>query len=130
MTAVTTGAATATKQAGGTATATEAPQETAEPAEDSGDRLAGPCSLVTPAEISEIAGEEYGEGELDRDDCTYDSPTGRTVSVTLEDHSGQAGSSFQDTLDIFDATEIDGVGERALWIDQFGELNVPSTDRS
>lgn len=115
---------TATEQSGGGATATREAQATAEATEDSGDRLADPCSLVTPAEISEIAGEEYGDGELNSDDCTYNSPTNRTVTVSVEEHVGQAESVFENTVESFDLDETENIGERAAWNDQFGELDV------
>ena len=121
-------AATATKQAGGNATATIKPEATAEPTDDSsGDRLADSCSLVTFAEISEIAGEEYGEGELNSANCTYSSPTNRTVNVTLADEPGLAEASFESFLadDNFGTPEeIDSVGERAAWVDSLGQLVV------
>lgn len=121
-------ASTATKQAEGNATATKRPEATAKPTDDSsGDRLSDSCSLVTSAEISEIAGDEYGEGELNSANCTYSSPTNRTVNVTLVDSSGLAESTFEAVLadDNFGTPEeIDSVGERAAWIDSLGQLVV------
>ncbi len=104
-----------------TPAATELP--TLAPGAD-GSVLVDPCSLVTPAEISEIAGEEYGEGKLNSDDCTYLSPTNREVTISVEDHGSRAKSQFEDNVDVLKMAEVDGIGDGAAWAEQFSELDV------
>ena len=121
-----TSAATATQKpsgAGNEATPTE-PASAETPAGNNGSALGDPCSLVTAAEISEIAGEQFADGEINSDDCTYVSPTNREVTISVEDHGSRAKSQFEDNVDVLKMTEIDGIGDGAAWAEQFGELDV------
>lgn len=118
---------------------TDAPDDSDDEDEGDDDAVSGDhaCTYITPAELSEILGEEFGEG---RDylatangatACTWESDAGAAVFVEVL-HDG--GPDYYDAVHIegfdsgFEETEVDGIGDKAIYSD-IGVLDVVDGDK-